>query len=54
MCFKGGGFGGCTINIVKKGYEAEFISKAAEAYKTAFDIELKSYQVDLGEGVQRV
>lgn len=50
----GGGFGGCTINIVKKGYEDEFISKAAEAYKTAFNIDLKSYQVDLGEGVGRV
>jgi galactokinase len=50
----GGGFGGCTINIVKKGYEDEFTAKAAQAYKTAFDIDLKSYQVDLGEGVGRV
>lgn len=50
----GGGFGGCTINIVKKGYEDEFISKASEAYKTATGIDLKAYQVDLGEGVRRV
>jgi galactokinase len=50
----GGGFGGCTINIVKKGNEEEFISKAAEAYKTAHAIDLKSYHVDLGEGVGRV
>lgn len=50
----GGGFGGCTINIVKKGYEEGFISKAGTAYKATFDIDLKSYQVDLGEGVGRV
>ncbi|MFY0650433.1 MAG: galactokinase [Cyclobacteriaceae bacterium] len=50
----GGGFGGCTINIVKKGYEEEFTSKAAQAYKSAFEIDLKSYNVDLGEGVMRV
>ncbi|MEQ6122334.1 galactokinase [Reichenbachiella sp. MALMAid0571] len=50
----GGGFGGCTINIVKKGYEEEFISKASQAYKTAFNIVLKSYQVDLGKGLGRV
>jgi galactokinase len=50
----GGGFGGCTINIIKKGYEEQFISKAATAYKSAFDIDLKSYHVDLGEGVGRV
>ena len=50
----GGGFGGCTINIVKKGYENEFISKASGAYKTAHKIDLKSYQVDLGEGLRRV
>jgi galactokinase len=50
----GGGFGGCTINILKKGYEEQFISKAAAAYKATFAIDLKSYQVDLGEGVGRV
>ncbi|MEQ9288077.1 MAG: galactokinase [Cyclobacteriaceae bacterium] len=50
----GGGFGGCTINIVKNGYENEFITKASEAYKTATGIDLKAYHVDLGEGVKRV
>lgn len=50
----GGGFGGCTINIVKKGYENEFIAKASEAYKTATGIDLKAYHVDLGEGVKRL
>jgi len=50
----GGGFGGCTINIVMKGYEEQFIAKASEAYKSATAIDLKSYQVDLGEGLRRV
>ena len=50
----GGGFGGCTINIVKKGYVNEFISTATLAYKAVFSIDLKPYQVDLGEGLSRV
>ena len=47
----GGGFGGCTINIVKKGYENEFVENAAKAYKESLNLELKSHVIELGEGV---
>jgi galactokinase len=46
----GGGFGGCSINLVRKGKVDEFVSKAAELYHRKFGIELKSYQVAISEG----
>ncbi len=47
----GGGFGGCTINLVKKGAEGVFISDMAEAYATAFGLELTPYRLSLSDGV---
>ena len=46
----GGGFGGCSINLVKKGTEKEITKKIAEQYRAKFDIELKSYQVKISKG----
>jgi galactokinase len=46
----GGGFGGCSINLVEKGTENELINKIAELYKNAFGIELKSYKVKISNG----
>jgi galactokinase len=46
----GGGFGGCTINLVKKGYEDELIEKMTEKYAAKFNIELKHYKVELSDG----
>jgi len=46
----GGGFGGCTINLVKKGYEEEVKSKFAKLYFEAVGIELKIYDVKIGNG----
>lgn len=46
----GGGFGGCTINLVKKGYEDQVKAKFSEAYFDAFNIELKIYDVTVGNG----
>ncbi|UQD55488.1 galactokinase [Flavobacterium sp. K5-23] len=46
----GGGFGGCTINLVKKGHEEEMKSKFRALYFDAFGIELKSYDVKIGNG----
>lgn len=34
----GGGFGGCTINLIEEGFVEEFISKASEAYFKEFGI----------------
>ena len=47
----GGGFGGCTINLVKKGHEDELISTCSPAYQTAMNKTLTAITVGLGEGV---
>lgn len=46
----GGGFGGCSINLVEKGAEKELITKISELYKNQFGIELKSYKVKISKG----
>ncbi|MCG9792275.1 galactokinase [Flavobacterium algicola] len=46
----GGGFGGCTINLVKKGFEEEVKSKFTKSYFDTFGIELKIYDVTIGNG----
>ena len=50
----GGGFGGCSINLVEKGSENELINKIASQYKTAFGIDLKSYKVKISKGTSFV
>lgn len=39
----GGGFGGCTLNIIHEDAITDFITKASEAYKTQFGIELSQF-----------
>ncbi|WP_396156074.1 galactokinase [Flavobacterium macrobrachii] len=46
----GGGFGGCSINLVEKGSEKELIQKIAEQYRSQFGIELKAYKVKISKG----
>jgi galactokinase len=46
----GGGFGGCTINLIKKGEEETIKSKLSKLYKEAFGIEMKIYDVKIGNG----
>jgi len=46
----GGGFGGCTINLVKKRHEQSIKDKFSRLYKEAFNIELKIYDVKIGNG----
>jgi len=46
----GGGFGGCSINLVEKGSEKALVEKIAERYRTTFGIELKSYKVKISKG----
>jgi galactokinase len=48
----GGGFGGCTINLVKADIVDDFILKMKEAYKKAFDIELPCYVTTPQNGVE--
>ena len=46
----GGGFGGCTINLIKKGTESAIKSNLSKAYFEKFGIELKIYDVKIGNG----
>ena len=46
----GGGFGGCSINLVEKGTENELIESISKQYKTAFGIELKPYKIKISKG----
>ena len=48
----GGGFGGCSINLVKKGREDAIISKFSKAYFEKFNIELGAYKVALADGTK--
>ena len=46
----GGGFGGCTINIVKKGYENKVISTIKKKYFSKFQKNLIAYNTKLVDG----
>ena len=46
----GGGFGGCTINLIKKGHEERIKTKLSGLYFDTFGIELKIYDVKISNG----
>ncbi|MDD2673662.1 MAG: galactokinase [Flavobacterium sp.] len=46
----GGGFGGCTINLIKKGHEERIKKQLSALYLDTFGIELKIYDVKIGNG----
>lgn len=47
----GGGFGGCTINLVQKDVVATFVNALTESYRSSFGIEAAIYRVALEDGV---
>ena len=46
----GGGFGGCTVSLVKDEAVAEFQEKVGAAYRERFDIQADFYVVEIGDG----
>jgi galactokinase len=50
----GGGFGGCTINLVEESFVNEFMDLASNAYKQKFDINLTSILVATSNGVETI
>ena len=46
----GGGFGGCTINIVKKNAVDHYLAHLTKVYYEAFSIEMPSYKVLVQDG----
>ena len=50
----GGGFGGCTINIIKKEGVKDFLADATLAYKKKFKIEAEVIDVKVGDGTHEI
>ena len=50
----GGGFGGCTINLVKEEYVEEFISNVERAYTKRFGKSPKVYLTRINDGTSRI
>lgn len=50
----GGGFGGCTINIVANDAVQSFIEEAVSAYKEKFGIEAEAYVVQTADGTRKL
>lgn len=50
----GGGFGGCSINLVKKGREDDLIKTISKLYLNRFKVELSAYQVQISDGIHQL
>jgi galactokinase len=50
----GGGFGGCTINIVKNEAVNDFITQTATAYQQQFNILPEAYVMEISDGTHRI
>ena len=46
----GGGFGGCTLNLVEREHVSEFKALMTQAYKEAYDLAPELITVNTGEG----
>ncbi|OUM60481.1 hypothetical protein PIROE2DRAFT_63117 [Piromyces sp. E2] len=49
----GGGFGGCSLNLVEKAEADNVIATIQKKYKEAFGIDMKVYQVNISEGTHQ-
>ena len=50
----GGGFGGCTINIIKKESVKDFLAEAIAAYQKEFKINAEVIEVNIGDGTHKL
>ncbi len=50
----GGGFGGCTINIVKEESLSSFVLESLSAYKKQFGIDAESYVIKVVDGTAKI
>lgn len=50
----GGGFGGCTINLVRNDFADTFIREMSLKYKEVFSIDMPTYRVSIVDGAGRV
>ena len=50
----GGGFGGCTINLIKKDAVEEVAARISKKYKAHFDIDTEVYRTSASNGAMRL
>jgi galactokinase len=50
----GGGFGGCTINIIKKEGVEKFLADATTAYQKKFQLDPEVIRVQIGDGTHEI
>jgi galactokinase len=50
----GGGFGGCTINIVRENGTKQFLKETLAAYKKEFNINAEVYEVNVVDGTHEL
>lgn len=50
----GGGFGGCTINLLKEELHDSFIAEVKKRYETKYGIQPKFYDVVISDGARRL
>ncbi|MGJ1194911.1 galactokinase [Sphingobacterium spiritivorum] len=50
----GGGFGGCTINLVKKDFLDQFVKEISASYQQQFGVSLTPYVVETADGTTRI
>jgi galactokinase len=50
----GGGFGGCSINIIKENSVKDFLSQILPAYKKQFNIDAEHYEVNIENGTSEL
>ena len=50
----GGGFGGCTINLVRIELLGDFIRDMTLAYRKQFNVALKTYTVTIENGTGKI
>ncbi|MCC7308125.1 MAG: galactokinase [Acidobacteria bacterium] len=50
----GGGFGGCTINLVEAGFHRDLISKVSSEYLAETGIEPEIYRCEIADGAEEI
>jgi galactokinase len=50
----GGGFGGCTLNLIRSGTEASFIQELNKKYLEKFKKSITPILVEIQDGVSRI
>jgi galactokinase len=50
----GGGFGGCTLNLLEKSQKEHFVENMTWAYAEKFNQSLKTYEVRIENGTEKI